>query len=155
IAFRTWELFVLSVVLQIGMLPMMAADFHRITLAGPIANLIAVPLTGVIVPLGFVALFSALVLVKFGLLIGVPLGWLTSALLYFVHWFADFSRWSCRIPGPPVWLLAAFFAVAVLLAASFRFESRSARRIGVVSATALAFGVALIAIYPFTPNWHR
>ena len=33
--FRVWELFVLTLVLQVGMLPVMAAEFHRITFAGP------------------------------------------------------------------------------------------------------------------------
>jgi competence protein ComEC len=42
-SFRVWELFVLTVVLQVGMLPLMARDFHRITLAAPLVNLFAVP----------------------------------------------------------------------------------------------------------------
>ena len=35
---RAWELMVLTLALQIGMLPLMARDFHRITLAAPFAN---------------------------------------------------------------------------------------------------------------------
>src|SRR5713226_2748484 len=33
---RAWELLVVTVALQIGMLPLMARDFHRVTLSGPI-----------------------------------------------------------------------------------------------------------------------
>jgi competence protein ComEC len=54
--FRVSELFVVSLVLQLGMLPLMATDFHRIPLFGPVANLFAVPLTGIIVPMGFFGL---------------------------------------------------------------------------------------------------
>src|SRR5260370_27688522 len=53
---RAWELMVLTLALQIGMLPLMAGDFHRITLAGPILNLAAVPPPGVCVPVGVVTL---------------------------------------------------------------------------------------------------
>jgi hypothetical protein len=60
-SFRVWELFVLTIVLQIGMLPLMARDFHRITLASPLVNLLAVPLTSVVVPLGFITLANSLV----------------------------------------------------------------------------------------------
>jgi len=52
LSLRVWDLFALTMVLQIGMLPLMARDFHRVTLAGPIVNLTAVPMVGVIVPLG-------------------------------------------------------------------------------------------------------
>jgi predicted membrane metal-binding protein len=53
---RVTAMFVLSLVLQIGMLPLMARNFHRIALIGPLVNLLVVPLTGVIVPLGFIGL---------------------------------------------------------------------------------------------------
>lgn len=46
---RGCELLVLSFVLQLGMLPLMARHFHRISLRGPIANMLAVPLSAVIV----------------------------------------------------------------------------------------------------------
>src|ERR1700682_1631836 len=38
---------------QIGMLPLLASAFHRITFAGTFLNFAAVPLTAIIVPLGF------------------------------------------------------------------------------------------------------
>src|SRR5260370_33950286 len=50
---RASELMVLTLALQIGMLPLMARDFHRLTLAGPIANFAAGPLTSRGVPVGF------------------------------------------------------------------------------------------------------
>ena len=51
-SFRVWEL-VLTLVLQIGMLPLLASAFHGITFAGVFVNFAAVPLTAVIVPLVF------------------------------------------------------------------------------------------------------
>jgi competence protein ComEC len=66
LTFRVWELLVITIALQAGMLPLMARDFHRIPLSAPIVNLAAVPLTGVIVPLGFLT---------FGLRANSPSDW--------------------------------------------------------------------------------
>src|SRR5438128_9933386 len=122
LTFRVWELLVLTVALQTGMLPLMARDFHRIPLSAPIVNLAAVPLTGVVVPLGFLTLACGLVFTAAGKLLAVPLAWLTALLLHIVHWFAHFPRWSYRIPGPPFWLIVLFFAVEILLAAEMRLR---------------------------------
>jgi uncharacterized membrane protein YphA (DoxX/SURF4 family) len=97
---RAWELMVLTLALQIGMLPLMARDFHRITLAAPLVNLAAVPLMGVVVPLGFVTLGSALLFPALARMLAAPLAAITLALLRIVHWFAHLPRWSYRIPGP-------------------------------------------------------
>jgi len=123
LTFRVWELLVLTIALQAGMLPLMARDFHRIPLSAPIVNLAAVPLTGVIVPLGFLTLACGLILPAIGKFLAVPLAWLTALLLHVVQWFAHFPRWSYRIPGPPSWLIVLFFAVAILLAVVMRFEA--------------------------------
>lgn len=53
---RVWEVLLLSTVMQWGMMPMLAADFHRVTLAAPLSNVPAVLLTGLIVPIGFLML---------------------------------------------------------------------------------------------------
>jgi competence protein ComEC len=66
LTFRLWELLVLTGALQAGMLPLMARDFHRIPLSAPIVNLAAVPLTGIIVPLGFPTLASGLFFQRLG-----------------------------------------------------------------------------------------
>lgn len=58
LGFRAWELLVLTLILQVGMLPLLARDFHRITLAAPVVNLFAVPPTSIVVPLGFLTLGS-------------------------------------------------------------------------------------------------
>jgi hypothetical protein len=67
---------VLGLVLQIGMLPPMARDFHRIPPLGPVVNLLVVALMGVIVPLGFIGLASSLVMRGLGRIVAAPLAWL-------------------------------------------------------------------------------
>jgi len=150
---RTWELMVLTLALQIGMLPLMARDFHRITLAGPIVNLAAVPLTGVVVPLGFVTLGSALLFPGFARMLAVPLTFITSVLLHIVHWFARLPKWSYRIPGPHLWLVVAFFTFALLLAAIVRIAHPWQRRIAWGLSAALLTCSLVIALFPFSPAW--
>ena len=174
-SFRTWEIFVLSLVLQIGMLPLMALQFHRIALSGPLANLFAVPLTGLLVPLGFLTLGTAVLFRPLWLVLALPLGWLTALLTHVAGWFARLPHGSYRIPGPPWWLLLLFFAAFVGLAAALRREAgeltalRSqwkltasrphisttrpyARWTTQVAAFALLACDAVIAIHPFAPR---
>lgn len=151
-SFRLWELLLLTVALQIGMLPMLASAFHRVTLSGPVVNLIAVPLTGLIIPLGFLALVCGLIAHPLGSLFALPLHWLTALLLYSVRHFAQFSGWSYRIPGPPHWLTIGFFAGAVVLVACLRRKARLVR-LELFSAACVLAAATAIAIYPFSPNW--
>jgi len=151
--FRFWELLLLTLVLQIGMLPVLASDFHRITLSGPAVNLIAVPLTGLIVPLGFLALLAGLLWHPLGALAAMPLHWATALLLHTVHWFAHFSGSSYRIPAAPAWVILAFFASGILLAACLPYRSARARRLAFTFAAALVSTAVLVATYPFKPRW--
>ena len=150
---RVWELMVLTLALQIGMLPLMARDFHRITLSAPFANLFAVPLTGVVVPLGFVTLGSALLFPTLAKILAVPLAAITSLLLHAVHWFARMPKWSYRIPGPHLWLVVTFFTIALLLAAILRMAYPWRRQVAWGLSAALLACSLLIALFPFSPAW--
>jgi competence protein ComEC len=149
---RTWELMVLTLALQIGMLPLMARDFHRVTLAAPLVNLAAVPLTGILVPLGFVTLVGALLFPALARVLATPLATITGVLLSIVHWFAHLPRWSYRIPGPHLWIVFAFFTFALLLAA-LRVDYPWRRVIARWSSLGLLACSALIALFPFSPAW--
>ncbi len=106
---RLCELFCLSVAIQLGMLPLLAQDFHRISVSGPISNIPAVLLTGVIVPLGFVCLAASFLWSRAAILLARVLVWLTLILLHSIQWFSRLPHLSYRIPGPPVWVMVGFF----------------------------------------------
>jgi competence protein ComEC len=152
-ALRVWELMVLTLALQIGMLPLMARDFHRITLAAPFANLAAVPLTGIVVPLGFVTLGGALLFPGLARLLAVPLTSTTLALVHIVRWFARQPKWSYRIPGPHLWLVVAFFVFALLLATTLRMVHPWRHRVASGLGSGLLVCSLLIALFPFSPAW--
>jgi competence protein ComEC len=152
-ALRMWEIIVLTVVLQIGMLPLLAGDFHRVTLSGPLANLVAVPLTGVIVPLGFVTLAGGFVFPLASRWVAVPLGYLAAILVRCVEWFAHSPRLSYRIPGPPLSLVILFFVVAVVVAVCLRLSTRVSRVVAFVAAGLVIVLTIAVARYPFAPRW--
>jgi len=146
-------LLVLTVALQTGMLPLMARDFHRIPLSALIVNLAAVPLTAVIVPLGFLTLVCGLISPLAGKLLSAPLAWLTASLLHVVQWFAHFRSWSYRTPRPPFRLIVLFFAAAILLAAEMRLAHPLKRTLLWGLRMAFMACALTIAIYPFGKKW--
>jgi competence protein ComEC len=150
---RLCELLVITLALQIGMLPLMARDFHRVTLSAPLVNLAAVPITGIVVPLGFLTLGSGLFLPGVGKVLAAPLAWVTTLLLHVVRWFAQFPRWSYRIPGPPNWLIVTFLTACVLLAVAARSSNSWSRWASRSAAGVLGVSALTIAIFPFSPRW--
>ena len=152
VALRLWELAVLSVALQVGMLPLMAQDFHRVSFIAPLANIPAVLLTAMIVPLGFASLAASTVWKGFGIVLGRILGFLIAALAASIHWFAGLPSSSMRVPSPPSALLLGFLLAAVFLAAAILSDSRRASWMGFASLLVLG---ALIVAYPFSARFQR
>ncbi|HYA64598.1 MAG TPA: DNA internalization-related competence protein ComEC/Rec2 [Candidatus Sulfotelmatobacter sp.] len=149
---RVVELFLLSCVLQLGMLPLMARDFHRVSLLGPLVNLMVVPLTGVIVPLGFFSLVLGLLIHAAARLVAAPLALLVFLQHHIVSLLAAIPHSSYRIPGPPVWLMALFFLALVLAAIALRFEKTLPRWHWMPLIFFLTLAAGGIATYPFRPS---
>ena len=167
-ALRLWEIVLLSLVIQWGMMPLLAQDFHRVSLSGPLSNIPAVILTGLIVPLGFLTLVLTFVWMRLAVVLAKALGFCARLLLATVAWFSSLPHASYRVPGPPIWLLAAFLAAMFLLAAAARAAAakrtnRAARRqlpppiapAEWISAVVLAALTVLVASHPFRPETQR
>jgi competence protein ComEC len=136
-----YEITVISAVIQAGLALPMVVYFHRIGISGLSANAFVVPLMGLAVPLGFVAVFTGWVWVA--KIAGVLL-WLSQKVVY---WHASVEP-AWRIPTPPVWLGVAFSA-ALIAAAIARGRWW---RIG--TALAVAVFLALLLWHPFPPDVH-
>ena len=162
---RLWEIVLLSLVIQAGMLPLLARDFHRVSLAGPLSNIPAVILTGVIVPLGFLALLATFIWSRVAVVLAKLLSGCVGMLLATIQWFAHWPRLTYRIPGPPAWLTVLFFAALVALAMAARAAAMRKKAPGAmrrlpdpitvgewVSAIAVAAFALVVATYPFAPR---
>jgi competence protein ComEC len=148
---RMAELFVLSFLLQLCMLPLMVRDFHRVALLGPLTNLFAVPLTGIIVPFGFATLGLATLLPHIAALVAHPLVWLVLLQQRIVSFFAAIPFASYRVPGPPIWVMTCFFLIAAGIVFQLRAKNEKPRWTWHVLWLMLSASAAIIAIYPFGP----
>jgi competence protein ComEC len=147
-----WEAFVISAVLQIGLMPLMTGNFHRVSLVGPFANIGAVLLTAVIVPVGFAALGLSFLSLSLGRAVGHVAAGGVAVLVKIVGWFAKFEWANVRVPMPPDWLVVCFFICAVALAACVR----SQRKWMQWTALTFVFACALVmAVSPFSPRLPR
>ncbi len=151
LALYFWEIVFLSAILQLGMLPPLAYYFHRVTIVGPLANVPALLLAGVAVPLGFLTLAASLISHPVAAVLAKALGILFAALDASVRWFAAWNGASYRIPGPSITLLLLFIAFAAAFSAAVRTRRRAWWP--AASAIALLAVTALIATYPFAPRF--
>jgi len=165
---RLWDIVVLSLAIQLGMMPSLAQQFHRVALTGPISNIPAVILTGIIVPLGYVFLALTFVWHSAAVALSHLLSFCVAVLLGCVTWFSRLPRVSYRIPGPPVWLVIAFFSALILLASISRRETRRRGKRAIrrrllpfatgperIAAAILAALAILVVSYPFAPRLQR
>ncbi|MHB8525704.1 MAG: DNA internalization-related competence protein ComEC/Rec2 [Candidatus Acidiferrales bacterium] len=165
---RLWEIVLLSFCIQLGMMPLLAVYFHRVSLSGPASNVPAVLLTTLIVPLGFLSLAASYVWIGLGAAISKIVSVLVGWLLGSIGWFSRLPRASWRIPGPPHWFLAVFMAALTCLAAiAWRAaEQLQGRRRAVgnppkkrgwewLALSALLACAVIVAVCPFRPNLAR
>ena len=136
-----YEMAVLSTVIQVGLALPMAIYFHRISLSGFSANILIVPLLALVMPIGFVAMFTGWHLPA------VMAEWLLFASKKIAEWHVHFEP-EMRVPDPPVWLSLAFVASLLVLAYTMRLP-RFWRWLSLATVLAL---FALIFYHPFAPQ---
>ena len=148
-AFRFYEFVVVSLVIQVGLLLPLSVYFYRASWAGVSANLLLVPLLGLVVPLGLATLLLALVSETLAGLLAIPLAALLEMMLAAARWHAGLFLASLRVPPPPPWVSAMFLLATLLLAVGLL-----ARRARPAAAGALALAVAAVLItwHPFPPQ---
>lgn len=141
VAFRFWELLILSATVQAGLALPMVLHFHRLSVSGLSANLAVVPLISAAVPAAFLAVFTGWSLPA------AAAGWLLELSRRVVEWHARWEpAWRC--PDPPFWLAAAAAASLVLLAWSARWKARWRWAAGL----AWTAGMVLLVWHPFAPE---
>ena len=130
----------ISAIVQIGLALPMVEYFHRVGISGLSANAFIVPLMGLVVPIGFMAVLTGwawIAKIAGGLL------WL-SQIVVSRHAVLE-PNW--RIPTPPLWL-AATLAAVLIGAAIVRPVPATRIAAGLMAAILLA----LIFRHPFVPD---
>jgi len=143
LVFYAYEIAVVSTAIQIGVALPMAIYFHRISLTGLSANILAVPLLGLVVPAGFLAIFTGWHLPAAAAELLLRAG--ESVATWHLRFEPDW-----RIPDPPLWLSMAL-SVAVLWLA---WAMRRSRVLAWASAVPVVCLFALLYSHPFRPEVH-
>jgi competence protein ComEC len=138
--FYAWEIAVISATIQFAVALPMAIYFHRISLTGLSANILAVPLLGLVVPAGFIALATGWQIPT------VFAEWLLKAGENVAAWHTHFEP-AWRVPDPPLWLAISFAASLLVVAWAIRRSRQWARPAAV---PALGF-FGLLYWHPFPP----
>ncbi|MBZ5572660.1 MAG: ComEC/Rec2 family competence protein [Acidobacteriia bacterium] len=108
------ELLVVSALMQIGLASLMAYYFHRVTVMGLPANLLAVPLTGVLMPAAVAAVAVSYVSLFVAKLPAFVAGVVLDALAGSVHWLGALRIADLRVPTPRLALILASGATVIL-----------------------------------------
>ncbi|MGA3210961.1 MAG: ComEC/Rec2 family competence protein, partial [Terriglobales bacterium] len=95
-----YETFVLSLVLQLAMTLPMAAYFHRATILGLPANVISVPLTGVLMPASALALAVAYFWLPLARIPARVASWALAGITWSARWFGRVHISDLRLPTP-------------------------------------------------------
>jgi competence protein ComEC len=155
-ALRVWDVFVVSTVIQLGMLPLLAHYFHRVSLAGPLANIPAAVLSALLVPVGFLTLLTDAAIPLLSEAFAAATSALTAMLLACVRYFAAWQSLSYRIPGPPLGLAAALWGALLALSWTFHSAAGRGRRALLLLTPPLALLAATaICTFPFSPALSR
>lgn len=149
-AIRLWEAFLISLGVQLGMLPVMAHYFHRVSLSGLLANLPAGLLSALMVTLGFLTFLADGLSEILGRAVAALNGLLSALLLGAVEILARWSWASYRIPSPPLWVTFGFYSVLAILSLLL-LAGRRTRWLWALAAAVLLFA-AFCATYPFAPR---
>jgi competence protein ComEC len=138
-----FDLFITSAVIQAGLALPMAMYFHRISFTGLSANAIVVPLLGVVVPAGFLALFTG------SHLIAACAAFLLDLSRRTVEWHAHFEP-NWRIPDPP--LILSLALCAALAFAAVRWKSVWGRWLSIGGVAGFLY---MLVTFPFAPHLQR
>ncbi len=136
-----YEVAVVSAVIQLGLALPMVVYFHRLGLSGLSANAFAIPLMGLAVPAGFLAVFTG------WHWMAAVAGWLMQISRVIVGWHAAHEP-NWRIPTPPAWLGVALSLALVAFAVARGRWWRTA------SGCVVAALLLLLVWHPFAPEFH-
>jgi len=109
-------------------MPLTAYHFNMITPLSFIVNIIAVPLAGILVSLGFTMIAFSYIYLPIGMVLASTYDLLTKSLLTILSYFSEKSNMAISIPEFPIWMLI----LLVALVFSFGYLNSSRGRLRVI-----------------------
>lgn len=143
------ELAIIGLIAEMVMALPMAIYFHRATVFALPANLLSIPLVGVLAPLGLLTFVASLISSWLAVLPGGILALLLHLVTGAIHHISGAPVADLRVPGPTI--ARALAALAVLAFCCWAVRRSRALAIAAVAALPL---VTLAALWPSAQNVH-
>jgi competence protein ComEC len=144
---RISEIFALSLTAQLGVLPVVALTFNRVSFSGIILNYAAIPLVASTMAIGYIFLPMSLLNAFSANLLSKLASFLIHILLGISHFHDQASFCSFRVPTPHYWTVCGYF----LFLGFFLLPVKYKRQRLATSGFFLVFLVILVT-YPFPSN---
>ncbi len=141
------ELLALSLTAQLGVLPLVACFFNRVTFSSLLLNIPAIPLVGLIMGSGFAFLAISPVSAGLAALLVPAIKFLVNIFLWISHLGDAVPALSYRIPTPPPAVVIGYYLFLLSLLLRPRF--RAQRFLGF---SLFAAFMAVLVIHPFPPR---
>lgn len=146
-ALAIYDVLVVSAIAQLALALPMAAYFHRATVVGLPTNLVAVPMSGILMPAAALAAPLEAVWPAAARVVGVLATLSLHAMTWAVHLFGGMQLANVRVATPPVAVaIAAILALALALITARRHKFATAS--GLVALLASALWITLVPPRP-------
>ena len=103
-----------SFVAWLGLVPLLAADFHLFTPVSIVANLLVIPLLGGVIALGLASVVAAAGWLGLAVIFNNANFFVLSGLRQCVDWLSRWPWGHWFVQAPPVWLTVGYYVVLVL-----------------------------------------
>jgi competence protein ComEC len=144
---RISEIFALSLTAQLGVLPLIALNFNRVTFASLLLNFAAIPLVGVIMAFGYMFLISSLTVSLIAEILSRLIHILIDLLMAISHILDPFPAMSYRIPSPPLFVLLGYYLFLAIFLLPHRIKKQK-----LVTGFGFAVIFVLLVTYPFSSH---
>ncbi len=141
---RISEIFALSLTAQLGVLPLIAMTFNRVTFSSLILNFAAIPLVGLIMAFGYIFLIFSITFSFIADILSRFIYILVDILMALSNIFDPFPFLSYRIPSPPLFVLLGYYLFLAVLLVQTKIRKQK-----LISISAFALFFALLVTYPF------
>jgi competence protein ComEC len=148
IAVRTWEVLLVSAVMQVTLALPMAWYFHRALAVGLPANVLITPLVAVLVPLAGLTAGLSLLWLPLAKPFAFASAFLLDSMLRMLHFLGEFRASDLRVAMPSP-------AIAIAMAATIAFALFAVRRrrtLALAGVTAMVASAVWIAVVPPRPQ---
>jgi competence protein ComEC len=119
--------------------PLVATQFHVVSLLGMVINILLIPLTTITLICGYVAVFVGMLVPPVESMATAPFDWMLSTLQYGVSLAADVRIGFVTIPDLPAWFIPVYYSLLAMSVTARHSIMRRCFRIGLLIFVILVF----------------